>query len=137
MEKATHIDFFQIVLVFSMGKIFVQIFFHTLILLLNSHWLLMKSRKKVFKNLSKCVENFFFHTLGQISSHLDNFLNTWTNFLTMILISIKRTRKFEKALSFTHCSFSVFKKLSLYNLLFLGFFDSKNGSLRPFQGLGL
>ena len=31
---------------------------------------------------------------------------------------LKTCQKCEKALSFTHCSFSVFKKLSLYNLLF-------------------
>ena len=47
--------FFQIVLVFSMGKIFVQIFFHTLILLLNSHWLLMKSRKNVLLRKRKTI----------------------------------------------------------------------------------
>ena len=34
----------------------------------------------MWKNLSKCVEKFFFHTLGQIFKHLDKFFNNDRDF---------------------------------------------------------
>ena len=67
---------------------------------------------------------------------MDKFLHTWTIFLTLSNFSefflvfswkntlfLKTRQKCEKALSFTHCSFSVFKKLSSYNLLFFSGFS--------------
>ena len=75
----------------------------------------------MWRNLSKCLEKYFFLTLGQISSHLDKFFNTFLFFLVFSwknILFLKTRQKCEKALSFTHCSFSVFKKLSSHNLLF-------------------
>ena len=66
------------------------------------------------KNLWK--KNFY--------THLDNFFDTWTNFLTMIVIFIGKKQKIWKS-TLLHCFFSVFKKLYLYNLLFLRFLIEK------------
>ena len=60
--------------------------------------------------------NFF--TLGQFFLTLSNFSEFFLVFSWKNTLFLKTRQKCEKALSFTHCSFSVFKKLSSYNLLF-------------------
>ena len=65
--------------------------------------IIVKKFVQVLRKLSKCEEicpsvwKFFFHTLGQIFSHLDNFFNTWTNLLTMIMIFIGKKQKIWKS----------------------------------------
>ena len=65
--------------------------------------------------------NFF--TLGQFFLTLSNFSEFFLVFSWKNTLFLKTRKKCEKALSFTHCSFSVFKKLSSYNLLFFSGFS--------------
>ena len=58
----------------------------------------------MWRNLSKCLEKYFFLTLGQISSHLDKFFNTFLFFLvfswknTLFLKTRKNAKKHSPSL---------------------------------------
>ena len=111
--KFTIKSIFKIVLVFSMSKKICPNLF------LSSNFII-KIPLIIIEEQNKCLKNF---------SHFDKFFNNDRD------IHRKKNRKFEKALSFTHCSFSVFKKLSLYNLLFLGFLIRKMAASDHFEVL--